>query len=241
MKNKPLLVAMIMTMMVAGLFLTGGDVKKPKLSHVYDKLVEVYDLVMDNQSKLDEIADTLMSAPSVGAPVEKTGQTKSWDTGDDGDLEKGVVWPNPRFTDNEDGTVTDNLTGLIWLKNANCDGQKEGRPALIFCNELENGSCGLTDGSSAGDWRLPNVKELQSLIDYGFSNPALPDTAGTGKWTDGDPFTNVQTGATTGYYWTSTWPEFDSFSHYYVDVTRGRVSDADSESSYYVWPVRGGN
>jgi hypothetical protein len=32
----------------------------------------------------------------------------------------GVAWPNPRFTDNSDGTVTDNLTGLIWLKNANC-------------------------------------------------------------------------------------------------------------------------
>jgi len=109
MKNKPLLVAMIITMMVAGLFLTGGDVKKPKLSQVYDLLVEVYDLV---------------SAHSVGAPVEKTGQTTYYEPGDDGDLKKGVVWPNPRFTDNEDGTVTDNLTGLIWLKNANCFGAK---------------------------------------------------------------------------------------------------------------------
>ena len=56
------------------------------------------------------------------APVHKTGQTTSYATGDDGDLEKGVAWPNPRFTDNSDGTVTDNLTGLIWLKNANCFG-----------------------------------------------------------------------------------------------------------------------
>jgi hypothetical protein len=138
--------------------------------------------------------------------------------------------------------VTDNLTGLIWLKNANCDGQKEGEDALIFCNGIENDRCGLTDGSSAGDWRLPNVKELQSLIDYGFFDPALPDTAGTGQWTDGDPFTGVQTGPTTGYYWTSTTPGYDSFSYYFVDVTRGRVNDAVTyQNTYYVWPVRGGN
>ena len=39
--------------------------------------------------------------------------------------QKGVAWPNPRFTDNGNGTVTDNLTGLIWLKNANCFGTKK--------------------------------------------------------------------------------------------------------------------
>ena len=54
------------------------------------------------------------------AMVPKTGQTTGYATGDDGALQKGVAWPNPRFTDNGDGTVTDNLTGLIWLKNANC-------------------------------------------------------------------------------------------------------------------------
>lgn len=54
------------------------------------------------------------------AGVSKTGQTTSYGTRDDGALQKGVAWPNPRFTDNANGTVTDNLTGLIWLKNANC-------------------------------------------------------------------------------------------------------------------------
>ena len=39
-------------------------------------------------------------------------------TGHDGDYQMGVPWPDPRFTDNEDGTVTDNLTGLIWLEDA---------------------------------------------------------------------------------------------------------------------------
>ena len=60
--------------------------------------------------------------PLYPAPVPKTGQTTSYTTGDDGDLEMGVPWPSPRFTDKGDGTVTDNLTGLIWLKDANCFG-----------------------------------------------------------------------------------------------------------------------
>lgn len=52
------------------------------------------------------------------APVPKTGQTQSYTAGDDGDLQKGVAWPTPRFAGNGNGTVTDKLTGLIWLKNA---------------------------------------------------------------------------------------------------------------------------
>jgi hypothetical protein len=222
MKNKPLLVAMIMTMMVAGLFLTGGDVKKPKLSQVYDLLVEVYDLV---------------SAHSVGAPVEKTGQTTYYEPGDDGDLEKGVVWPNPRFTDNEDGTVTDNLTGLIWLKNANCFDERFWSDALSDCNGLASGSCGLTDGSGAGDWRLPNIKELQSLIDYGFYLPALSDTAGTSRWSDDDPFTNVLSQA----YWSSTTRASISAYAWYLWTLNGIISDSPKGEKYYVWPVRGGN
>ena len=53
------------------------------------------------------------------APVPKTGQTAPTTAGADGALRKGVAWPTPRFTDNKNGTVTDNLTGLIWIQNAN--------------------------------------------------------------------------------------------------------------------------
>ena len=53
------------------------------------------------------------------ALVPQTGQTDYYAAGDDGALQKGVPWPTPRFTDNGNGTVTDNLTHLIWLKNAN--------------------------------------------------------------------------------------------------------------------------
>jgi len=85
------------------------------------------------------------------APVEKTGKTTSYATGDDGDLEKGVTWPSPRFTDNRNGTVTDNLTGLIWLKNACCSSfylsDSSGQntrvwgEAVTACHLLSGGYC----------------------------------------------------------------------------------------------------
>ena len=153
---------------------------------------------------------------SSNAPVPRTGQTPTVPfaapAGSDGDLQKGVAWPNPRFTDNNNGTVTDNLTGLIWLKEANCKdmvggidksldlGKLSWAKALTWSNNFASGECSLTDGSTAGQWRLPNLREMQSLIHYGFVNPTLPNTSGLGQWTEGNPFTGVQ--STT--YWSST-------------------------------------
>jgi hypothetical protein len=175
--------------------------------------------------------------PWMKAFVEKTGQTTSYATGDDGDLIEGFEWPNPRFTDNGDGTVSDNLTGLIWLKDANCFGEKNWNDALSECNGLQDGDCELTDGSSAGDWRFPNIKELQSLIDYGFYLPALSDTAGTSKWSDDDPFTDVRSYA----YWSSTTRASFSEDAWYLWMVNGIIYDNPKAESYYVWPVRGGN
>ena len=168
------------------------------------------------------------------SPVPKTGQTFSVNSGDDGDLQKGVEWPNPRFTDNSDGTVTDNLTGLIWLKNANCFGGRSCRDALSDCNGLSSGSCGLTDGSNAGDWRLPNSNELTSLLHKGLYNPAVPNTAGTGKWSEGDPFTNVKSEA----YWSSSYYVRGSSASWYVHMDVGDNDVYPNSVSFYVWPVR---
>jgi hypothetical protein len=171
------------------------------------------------------------------APVEKTGQTTTYITGDDGYLRKGVAWPNPRFFDNGDGTVTDKLTGLVWLKNANCFNSRGWADALSDCNSLENGSCGLTDGSNAGDWHLPNRKELLSLLDLGCRGPALPDTTGAGKWSEGDPFTGVQS----AYYWTSTYYTDDINYAWGADMNDSKVTEVAKSNYCYVWPVRDGN
>jgi hypothetical protein len=192
---------------------------------------------------LDDEATTFFPAP-----VEKTGQKTSYGPRDDGRLRKGVAWPKPRFKDQKNGTVKDNLTGLIWLQNANCSkfwatdatGQntRHWNEALTAANKLKSGACGLTDGSVAGDWRLPNIKELQSLIDFGFDTPALPNRAGTGKWTEGDPFFGVLS----DYYWSST-----TFSLYTVnaawllDLYYGDVHWSPKTTwTSHVWPVRGG-
>lgn len=163
-------------------------------------------------------------------------------TGEDGhaDMQKGVTWPNPRFTihdsgtpaDPSDDTVTDNLTGLRWTRNANhgLKRWKDGSsyPALEYCNGLSLGGY--------SDWRLPNVRELQSLVHYGVYNPAVPNTAGTGKWTSGNPFTGVQSGD----YWSSTTCAYDTAYAWYVSLYDGFVLYDDKTVSLYVWPVHGG-
>ena len=171
------------------------------------------------------------------APVEKTGQTTSYVTGDDGHLKKGVAWPNPRFTDKGNGTVRANLTGLIWLKNANCFGQGSWTNAISLCNRLSNGSCGLADGSSEGEWHLPNRKELLSLIDLGRRAPAVSNTSGTGSWSEGDPFTGVQS----AYYWSSTYYWDDINYAWCVSMEDAVVNPGAKSDNCYVWPVRGGN
>lgn len=50
--------------------------------------------------------------------LPQTGQTTSYAAGDDGYYQSGVAWPNPRFTSNSDQTVTDKLTGFVWVKDA---------------------------------------------------------------------------------------------------------------------------
>jgi hypothetical protein len=74
------------------------------------------------------------------APAAKTGQTTSQQSGDDGALQKGVATSGPRLTDNANGTVTDNLTGLIWLKQDNCFGNTSWSAALTAVSALANGT-----------------------------------------------------------------------------------------------------
>jgi len=69
--------------------------------------------------------------------------------------------------------------------------QPHGPNAVTEVTQLADGACGLSDGSTAGKWRLPNLNELESLIDVSASDPAL---------SIGNPFINVSNGV----YWTST-------------------------------------
>lgn len=115
------------------------------------------------------------------ARLLKTGQTTSYGTGTDGDLQVGMP---QTFVDNGDGTITDVKTGLMWEKKSN-DGSvhdvtntytwsagppwtASGTVFTSFLSTLNSGSgfAGYTD------WRLPNRRELDSLVHLETRNPA---------------------------------------------------------------------
>ncbi|MDD5759081.1 MAG: DUF1566 domain-containing protein [Desulfobulbaceae bacterium] len=184
------------------------------------------------------------------APVPKSGQTTCYTdagaviscsgSGQDGAKRMGVSLPMPRFIDNSNGTVTDNLTGLIWLKNANCTTVSPkafiAAQTAVAALKGDGTMCSLTDGSVAGDWRVPNRRELFSLVNDQYVNPSLSNTAGTAKWTAGNPFTGVQN----SYYWSSTNYINSPSNAWYVTFNVGDVYGILKSQSCYVWPVRGG-
>lgn len=183
------------------------------------------------------------AAPITTVALPKTGQITCFsantdtpidcaDTGQDGDLQTGVAAPSPRFVVNECGTpadtsddvVTDNLTGLMWTQDANRPaGTRTWQLALDFANGLN--LCGFTD------WRLPNRKELRSLIDYSVTNSAASLIA--------QGFANVQD-TDPDRYWSSSTVAGTAASAWSVHLNYGNVYPFAKSTSYYVWPVRGG-
>ena len=140
--------------------------------------------------------------------------------------------PDPRFSDNQNGTVTDNLTGLIWLKNTKCYGMMDWKSARQAAKRLKDGDCGsdpaliLSDGSAAGDWRLPTMNELTALIDYSRRNPALPPTQ---VFSDFPP----------GFYWSATLIDYHPQLAWIIYIESGTTCYEDIRSNAgHIWPVR---
>jgi len=145
--------------------------------------------------------------------------------------------PSDRYTDNGDGTVTDNRTGLIWLKNANCFGGQSWNEAEEVVKKLADGRCGLSDGSRGDMWHLPTRGELEVMVDKRYKGPALSNAAGTGQWTDGDAFSGVSMNP----YWSSSIiVDIIGYDIWYVDFNVGNADKSNDKTDlYYVWPVRG--
>jgi len=158
-----------------------------------------------------------------------TGQTTSYRDGDDGYFQVG--WPGgTRFVDNGDGTtVHDRATGLEWVKEPGAIGGdfgSAGSPSAMNWNDAIDNCLGLTYAGRS-DWRLPNVLELLTLVNFEDSSsptvyPAFPTP---GSYT----------------YWSSTILS--------VLTDRGMVVEFDATfqmtyalltATYYVRPVRGG-
>jgi hypothetical protein len=155
--------------------------------------------------------------------LPKTGQTTSYSTDDDGSLQKGVTWPSPRFTVGTTGAeadcITDNLTGLMWVKSPDST-TREWTDALTYANDLS--LCGYSD------WRLPNINELESLVNAEWSNIA--------SWLNTQGFSNVLA----SYYWSSTTGAYYTGDAWVVGMSYGYVSYGYKANDFYVLPVRAG-
>ena len=177
------------------------------------------------------------SEKSVLLTVFKTGQTTCYDergntigcagTGQDGELQVGVALPPIRFSINADETVTDNLTGLVWTKDANLMNTVNGgfnwQQSFDYVKELNT-----QNFLGHNDWRLPNIIELESLVNKAQGNPA--------SWLNGQGFTEVQS----GYSSSTTWVNITS--GVWWGSMDGRYSNTTGKGTnlLYVWPVRGG-
>lgn len=113
--------------------------------------------------------------------LPRTGQTSCYNevgtaigcagSGQDGEFQEGVA---SAFTDNGDGTVTDNVTGLMWEKLSDDGTIHDCDNTYTWATAVSGKIATLNAGPFAGygDWRLPNVRELETLKNFGTGNPA---------------------------------------------------------------------
>jgi len=142
-------------------------------------------------------------------------------SGQDGESRRGRPWPSPRFIA-EGERVQDRLTGLVWPRDALAAVfPLDWDEALRFIRQL-NRRVWL----GHGDWRLPNRRELRSLMSYQTRMPALPE---------GHPFINLFS----GWYWSSTTAVIAPSHAWYVHMEGARMFYGGKDQSYMVWPVRG--
>lgn len=165
------------------------------------------------------------------ALLSGTGISVIYVRGDDGFYKSGRPLS---FRDNGDGTVTDLNTRLTWVKSGLANSETNPptpftadgpwrkytwENAILYCERLEF--------AGHSDWRLPNYKELVSILDLSKVNPAVdtryfPDTR-------------------SDFYWTSTTSTYDPGRAWYVYFNLGYVNHLFKSWECYVRPVRGPN
>jgi hypothetical protein len=185
--------------------------------------------------------------PAYPANLRKTGQNISAGPGDDGDLDldippapgrAGVAWPDPRFTviycdasgpctnpaedcdlDPSNDVVTDNLTGLIWIRLPD-NIHRTWEESLAYANDLDR--CGYSN------WRLPNINELTSMIHNGEQDIAV--------WLNASP-PDYFIGIESWFYWSSTTDRASRGSAMGVDLWDGSITKPSKSGRNYAWAV----
>lgn len=151
---------------------------------------------------------------------------------------RGGDYGTNAYTDNGDGTISDANTGLMWAQDD--DGvTMDWKDALAYAESSEL--------AGYSDWRLPNVKELQGIVDYSYS-PTATDSENVGPAID-PLFTCSQLPSDVqeagydddyGYYWTGTSAPFTSGEPYYYAwyVAFGRAVNGEGEDFHGAGAVR---
>ena len=146
-------------------------------------------------------------------------------------------YSNDRYTDNGDGTISDHQTGLMWSKcsygqtydanDANSDGIIcEGSPAFGTWQQAFAWAADSTDHGHS-DWRLPNIKELGSIVDFGSAKPAINQ--------------NIFPNTASGPYWTSTPSRANVHQTIFIGFQAGDYGPSDRISNLYLRLVRDPN
>jgi len=195
-------------------------------------------------------AALLAGAPAAetGCKFPATGQTTCWDssgtpipcagTGQDGDLQAGKTL---RYKDKGNGTIEDKVTHLQWEKQSDDGTIHDVGNTYTWANAFALHVAGLNAMNFAGhsDWRLPNVKELQSIIDYEDSLPAVASAFNTNCASSCTVLTCSCTAASS--YWSSSTLAAFPTSAWYVAFNFGFVNSDDKSGSAFVRAVRGGS
>ena len=189
--------------------------------------------------------------PSYAFPA--TGQTTCWDPADttvpistiacpgtrqDGEIQAGATLA---YVDNGNGTITDSNTGLMWEKLSDDGAIHDRDTTYTWANAFTvkiatlNGGAGF---AARTDWRMPNKKELESIVNAEVFNPTLSPAFNTGCV----PGATVLTGSCTksSFYWSSTSNAFDPSKAWRVGFDFGAVTAGFKADALYVRAVRGG-
>jgi hypothetical protein len=143
----------------------------------------------------------------------------------------GIWGPAPvsHFSDNLDGTVTDQATGLQWKRCSEGQTWSGGTCTGTASTHTWQQALRLADGASYaghGDWRLPNIKELSSIVERACYEPAI-DLA-------------VFPATPSNYFWSASPDAYNSFNAWNVTFYTAFDGNLSKSNNYHVRLVRGG-
>jgi len=186
--------------------LGNGETLTTELSSIGLHIITLTAIDSDQASGSDTIRVRYGALPD-------TGQTQTYtDTlGEDSDYSMNL----PSYTDNSNGTVTDNVAGLMWQQEDD-NTTRDLSSSEAYCDNL--------DLAGFSDWYLPSRRELMSIVDYGTHQYAINDTY----------FYNTKSG-----YCSSTTKLPDTSTPYHVNFESG-IAIYYGFDAYYVRCARGG-